>query len=60
MTVKAHEKEPDALKADMACLCGDIAGSAAGEMKFARHERPPGFILKIPAQLLYQVESQDN
>ena len=39
MTERAHEQELSTLKAVIAGLCEEIAGPAAGEMKFARHER---------------------
>ena len=39
MTERAHEQELNTLKAVITSLCEEIAGPAAGEMKFARHER---------------------
>ena len=39
MTERTHEQELNTLKAVITSLCEEIAGPAAGEMKFARHER---------------------
>ena len=39
MTERAHEQELNTLKAVITGLCEEIAGSAAGETKFARHKR---------------------
>jgi len=38
MTERTHEQELNTLNAVITSLCEEIAGPAAGEMKFARHE----------------------